>query len=93
MSEKKTETKTAETKTANTRPAEELVEFTAPLLPGQERQDLVVGVNGRILRIRRGECVTIPACFVKVLEDAARQQVEAHKAANRAQKTEKYCDI
>lgn len=75
------------------RDGDKLVSFTAPLLPGQERQDIVVGVNGEIIRIRRGEPVTIKARFVWVLEDAARQQVEAHKAANRAQKTEKYCDI
>ena len=76
-----------------TKPGDKLVSFTAPLLPGQERQDLVVGVNGEIIRIRRGEQVSIKAKFVRVLDEAARQQVEAHKAANRAQKTEKYCDI
>lgn len=76
-----------------TRDGDKLVSFTAPLLPGQERQDLVVGVNGEIIRIRRGEQVTIKAKFVRILDAAARQQVEAHKASNRAQKAEKLCDI
>lgn len=72
---------------------DKLVDFTAPLLPGQERQDLIVGVNGEIIRIRRGQSVKIKAKFVRVLEAAARQQVEAHEADRRAQRTEKLCDI
>ena len=76
MSEKMTE-KVAQTKA--TEKKDNLVSYTAPLLPGQERQDLVVGVNGRFIRIRRGECVRIEPKFVHVLENAQRQQAEAYR--------------
>ena len=76
MSEKKTETNAA---TAVKAKSDGLVDFTAPLLPGQERQDLVVGVNGQFIRIRRGECVRIDPKFARVIEDAQRQQAEAYR--------------
>ena len=76
MSEQKTETnKTSSVKAKS----DNLVAYTAPLLPGQERQDLVVGVNGQFIRIRRGECVRIEPKFVHVLENAQRQQAEAYR--------------
>lgn len=86
-------TSKAEASAAKTRPGEELVEYTAPLLPGQERQDIVVGINGEIIRIRRGESVTIKRKFVNAINDSARQQVEAHRASSRAQKVEKMYDL
>ena len=76
MSEKTTE-KVAQTKATEKKGG--LVDFTAPLLPGQERQDLVVGVNGQFIRIRRGECVRIEPKFARVIEDAQRQQAEAYR--------------
>ena len=72
---------------------DKLVDFTAPLLPGQERQDLIVGVNGEIIRIKRGEPVTIKRKFVNALNNAAKQQVEAYKAAAEAQQTKKLYDM
>lgn len=77
MSEKKTETGA---KPAVTEKKDGLMEFTAPLLPGQERQDLVVGVNGKFIRIRRGETVRIRPEFVGAIRNAQRQQAEAYKA-------------
>ena len=77
MSEKMTE-KVAQTKA--TEKKDDLVEFTAPLQPGQERQELVVGVNGQFIRIRRGETVRIPRKFAAVIRNAMRQQAEAMRA-------------
>ena len=70
---------------------EEFVMYTAPLAPGNERQDIFVGVNGESIRIMRGQPVRIKRKFVKVLEAAARQEMaafmqrqEAKKAASRS---------
>lgn len=75
------------------RPGEELVEYTAPLLPGMGTQDVIVGVNGEIIRIKRGEPVQIKRKFVNALNNAAKQQVAAYKAAAEAQQTKKLYDM
>lgn len=75
------------------KPGEELVSYTAPLLPGQEKQDIVVGVNGQFVRIQRGETVQVKAMFVEAINNAAKQQVAAHKAAAKAQRAEKMFDL
>ena len=36
---------------------EELVAYTAPLLPGGARQDVTVAVNGELLQLKRGVAV------------------------------------
>lgn len=86
------QTESKQTK-AKVKPGDELVEYTAPLLPGMGTQDVIVGVNGEIIRIKRGEPVTIKRKFVNALNNAAKQQVEAYKAAAEAQQTKKLYDM
>ena len=56
-------------------------------------QDVIVGVNGEIIRIKRGETVQIKRKFVNALNNAAKQQVAAYKAAAEAQQTKKLYDL
>ena len=58
-------------------PMEELVEYTAPLLPDLKKQEVICAVNGEIIRVQRGETVKIKRKFVKALERAAKQEVAA----------------
>ncbi len=87
------EVEQAESKQNKVKPGDELVEYTAPLLPGMGTQDVIVGVNGEIIRIKRGEPVQIKRKFVNALNNAAKQQVEAYKAAVEAQQTKKLYDM
>ena len=87
------EVEQAESKQNKVRPGEELVEYTAPLLPGMGTQDVIVGVNGEMIRIKRGETVKIKRKFVNALNNAAKQQVAAYKAAAEAQQTKKLYDL
>lgn len=87
-----TETKANETEakangTAQTAaPGEELVEYFAPLLPGENRQDIFVAVNGESLVIKRGVKVRIKKKFYEVLMNAQKQEMEAFKAMENAKK-------
>lgn len=88
MSEKKTAAaEAAETAEVVTDPNEELVEYTAPLMgrPGEESQDIIVGVNGEFIRIMRGETVKIKRKFLLVLQNAEAQEMAAYKAQIAAQ--------
>ena len=87
------QTKEPEQNKAKVKPGDKLVEYTAPLLPGMGTQDVIVGVNGEIIRIKRGETVQIKRKFVNALNNAARQQVAAYKAAAEAQQTKKLYDL
>lgn len=87
------EVEQAESKQNKVKPGDELVEYTAPLLPGMGTQDVIVGVNGEIIRIKRGETVKIKRKFVNALNNAAKQQVAAYKAAAEAQQTKKLYDM
>ena len=78
---------------AKVKPGDKLVEYTAPLLPVMGTQDVIVGVNGEIIRIKRGETVQIKRKFVNALNNAAKQQVAAYKAAAEAQQTKKLYDL
>lgn len=81
VSETKTESK-AQTGTGR----EELVEYTAPLLPGQEGQeDVFVGVNGETVRFKRGVPVKLKRKFVEVLENAQTQELAAWQLMRTAQ--------
>ena len=60
-----------------TDPMEELVEYTAPLLPDLKKQEVICAVNGEIIRVQRGETVKIKRKFVKALERATKQEVAA----------------
>lgn len=64
---------------------EELVTYTAPLLPGGGRQDVTVAVNGELLQLQRGVTVEIKRKFWKVLQDADRQAVAAYRYQDQAQ--------
>lgn len=64
---------------------EELVAYTAPLLPGGGRQDITVAVNGELLQLKRGVPVEIKRKFLKVLQNADRQSVAAYRYQDQAQ--------
>lgn len=58
-------------------PMEELVDYTAPLLPNLKKRDILVGVNGETLRIKRGVPVKIKRKFYEALQNAAAQEFAA----------------
>lgn len=62
---------------------DELVEYTAPLL-GKDKKDVIVGVNGETIRIKRGVPVKIKRKFLKVLQQAAAQEYAAYMAMETA---------
>lgn len=64
---------------------EELVSYTAPIDPTGQKQDLLVGVNGEFIRIKRGEEVQIKRKFLEAIENANRQQYAAVVAQQRAE--------
>ena len=64
---------------------EELVEYTAPLLPIGEKQEIFAGVNGETVRIRRGAPVKIKRKFLEVLQNAQEQELAAYYAKLKAQ--------
>ena len=74
---------TAQKKPAN--PNDELVEYTAPLLGVPNKKDIIVGVNGETLRLKRGVPVKIKRKFLKVLQQAADQEIAAYKTMEQAQ--------
>ena len=61
-------------------PMEELVPYTAPLLPNLKKRDILVGVNGETLRIKRGVTVMIKRKFYEALQNAAAQEFAALEA-------------
>lgn len=65
---------------------EELVPYTAPLLSADGTDTpIVVGVNGDLIRIRRGETVMIKRKFLWVLENAQQQEIAAIRAMREAE--------
>ena len=65
---------------------EELVDFTAPLLAADGSDTpIVVGVNGELIRIRRGEPVKIKRKFLWALENAQKQEIAAIRAMREAE--------
>lgn len=67
-------------------PMEELVDYTAPLLPNLKKRDILVGVNGETLRIKRGVPVKIKRKFYEALQNAAMQEFAALEARQEIQK-------
>ena len=61
-------------------PMEELVDYTAPLLPDMKKRDILVGVNGETVRIQRGVPVKIKRKFYNALQYAARQEFAAYES-------------
>ena len=80
MSETKKAEKAAEVKAAKALDPEELVDYTAPLLPGKTKQEVVVVVNGNRLSIKRGIPVKIKRMYKEALDNAARQEYAAYQA-------------
>lgn len=66
-------------------PNEELVDYMAPLMGSATRKDVVVGVNGELIRIKRGVRVKIKKKFYRVLQQAADQELAAYQTMERAQ--------
>ena len=81
MAEKKTEPVTLD--------PEELVDYTAPILYSDRERDLVVGVNGEMIRIKRGEPVRIKRKFLEVIQNSERQKQAAWEAQETAKKAGK----
>lgn len=63
---------------------EELVDYSAPIIPGENRQDIFVAVNGESLVIKRGVNVKIKRKFYEVLMNAQAQEMSAYKAMENA---------
>ena len=72
--------------TAKVDPAEELVWYEAPLLPGVKKRDILVAVNGETLRIQRGVRVQIKEKFREALQNAAKQEYAAFEAREEIKK-------
>lgn len=64
---------------------EELVDYMAPLMGSATRKEVVVGVNGELIRIKRGVRVKIKKKFYRVLQQAADQELAAYRTMERAQ--------
>ena len=65
---------------------DELVEYSAPLLPGSKQKDIFVAVNGETCVIKRGVPVKIKRKFYDALQNAQRQQLAAYQAMAQIQK-------
>lgn len=65
---------------------EELVDYEAPLLPGENRQDIFVAVNGESVVIKRGVHVQIKRKFYEVLMNAQEQEMCAYRAMETAKR-------
>ncbi len=72
-------------KTSKIEPMEELVDFTAPLDPTGERQEIILGVNGETIRVKRGSSVKIKRKFLEVWEHAGEQAMTARATMEKAQ--------
>lgn len=66
---------------------EELVDYMAPLMPGTKKQDIVVAVNGEMIRIQRGVQVQIKRKYLDALQNASKQEYEAMLARQELQKS------
>lgn len=60
----------------------ELVPYTAPLLPGRKQKDIFGAVNGETFCIKRGVQVMVKRKFVEALNNASAQQYAAYQAMN-----------
>lgn len=78
-----TKAKTEETKAYD---PDELVDYTAPLLPGSKQKDVFCAVNGETCVIKRGVPVKIKRKFYDVLMSAQNQQLAAYQARVQIQK-------
>lgn len=70
-------------------PMEELVDFTAPFDPADSRGEVLLGVNGEVVRVKRGASVRIKRKFVQAWEDANAQAAAARAAMDKARQSGK----
>lgn len=82
---KETEVKVEETKVEAYDP-NELVDYTAPLLPGTKQRDIFGAVNGETFCVKRGVPVKIKRKFLEALNNAQEQQLAAYQAMVQIQK-------
>lgn len=64
---------------------EELVEYTAPFIPGNN-MPITVGCNGTIIRIQRGVPVKIKQKYLEIIQHAQEQTVSAYRTQQAAQR-------
>lgn len=83
MSEKKNEAQAA----VPLDPMEELVDFTAPFDPTDSRGEVLLGVNGQVVRVKRGATVRLKRKFVQAWEDANAQAAAARETMDRARRS------
>lgn len=76
----------AEPKTNPVQDGDELVDYFAPMLPGENRHDIFVAVNGESLVIKRGVNVKIKRRFHEVLMNAQAQELSAYEAMEAAKR-------
>lgn len=69
-----------------TDPMEELVSFTAPIDPTGRERDIILGVNGETIRIRRGATVEVKRKFLEVWEHSNEQHQAAYETMEAAAK-------
>lgn len=82
----KLENTKAEAVAAGTASGDELVDYFAPVLHGENRQDIFVAVNGESLVIKRGVQVQIKRKFYEVLQNAQAQELCAYEAMETAKR-------
>lgn len=78
MSEKKTKVEEATAEKAYD--PNELVDYTAPLMPGSKQKDIFGAVNGETFCVKRGVPVKIKRKFLEALQNAQAQQYAAYQS-------------
>lgn len=78
--------KDPEEKGKATDPMEELVPFTAPIDPTGHRREIILGVNGETIRVKRGITVEIKRKFVEVWNNSEEQRMAAYETIERTAK-------
>ena len=78
MSEKKTKVEEATVEKAYD--PNELVDYTAPLMPGSKQKDIFGAVNGETFCVKRGVPVKIKRKFLEALQNAQAQQYAAYQS-------------
>lgn len=82
----KKENEKLEAVTAGAAAGDELVDYFAPVLHGENRQDIFVAVNGESLVIKRGVQVKIKRKFHEALMNAQAQELCAYEAMETAKR-------
>jgi hypothetical protein len=72
---------------------EEYVEIKLFRDNGRYQDDVPVGCNGEVIRIKRGERVRIKRKFAKILDNSEHQDYETSKLIEAATQTKKLADL